>query len=104
MPTQIQYALMAAASYISTRPFDVNKFPIPEGWNINKALALPGGFEAASFKNGTELVISYAGTYPGSLPGTTNGTNSLGIPVDFVADLNLGLGYGSEQLLQAVQR
>lgn len=32
MPTQIQYALMAAASYISTRPFDVNKFPVPEGW------------------------------------------------------------------------
>ncbi len=29
MPTHIQYALMAAASYISTRPFDINKFPIP---------------------------------------------------------------------------
>lgn len=45
MPTTIQYALMAAASYISTRPFDVNKFPVPDGWNVTKALALPGGFE-----------------------------------------------------------
>ncbi len=103
MPTTIQYALMAAASYISTRPFDVNKFPMPEGWNVSKALALPGGFEAATFTNGTELVISYAGTYPGSLPGTTNTTNLLGLPIDFVADLGLGLGTGSDQLLQAVE-
>ena len=104
MPTTIQYALMAAGSYISTRPDAVNKFPTPAGWNINKALALPGGFEAATFTNGTELVISYAGTYPGVLPGTTNGAVLGGkVPVDFAADLDLGLGYGSEQLLQAVE-
>ncbi|MDO8971869.1 MAG: hypothetical protein Q7U74_14340, partial [Saprospiraceae bacterium] len=102
MPTTIQYALMAAASYISTRPFDVNKFPVPAGWNISKVHALPSGFEAATFKNGSELVISFAGTYPGVLPGTTNGS-SLGMPVDFIADLGLGLGTGSDQLLQAVE-
>ncbi len=102
MPTTIQYALMAAASYISTRPFDVNKFPVPAGWNISKVHALPSGFEAATFKNGSELVISFAGTYPGVLPGTTNGS-SLGMPVDFFADLGLGLGTGSDQLLQAVE-
>ena len=104
MPTQIQYALMAAASYISTRPFDINKFPVPKDWIENEAerRALPSGFEATTFKNGTELVISFAGTYPSSLPGTTNGT-SLGLPVDFVADIDLGVGYGSPQLLQAAQ-
>jgi hypothetical protein len=41
MPTTIQYALIAAASYISTRPFDINKFPVPDGWNIGKILTDP---------------------------------------------------------------
>ena len=31
MTTAIEYALMAGASYISTRA-DINKFPIPQGW------------------------------------------------------------------------
>ena len=90
---------MAAASYISTRP-DINKFPVPDGWSIGNKLVEPSGFEAATFTSGTELVISFAGTYPGKLLGPTN---SLGIPVDFVADLALGMGYSSEQLLQAAQ-
>ena len=31
MTTAIEYALVAGASYISTRD-DVNQFPIPQGW------------------------------------------------------------------------
>jgi VCBS repeat-containing protein len=95
---------MAAASYISTRPDAVNKFPAPEGWleKTETRRALQSGFEATTFASGNDLVISFAGTYPGVLPGTTNGT-ALGMPVDFVADLNLGLGVGSVQLLQAVE-
>jgi len=96
MPTSVQYALMAGASYISTRP-DVNQFPVPEGWNITKKEALPSGFEAATFINGgsiatsTEIVISYAGTGPGL-------TNS-----DWGANTGLATGYGSDQLLQAAE-
>ncbi len=33
MATAIQYALMAGASYISTRA-PINRFPIPEGWDV----------------------------------------------------------------------
>jgi len=70
MPTDIQYALMAGASYISTRP-EINQFPVPSGWTETKH-ANPedgSGFEAISFINGTtiatstEIVISFAGTY-----------------------------------------
>ena len=69
MATAIEYALMAGASYISTRD-DVNQFPIPQGWakvvNPDSYFRDPvSGFEAISFTNGTEIVISYAGTGPG---------------------------------------
>ena len=73
MATTIEYALMAGASYRDTRP-DVNKFPIPMGWNLvsRNPQDKTTGFEAASFGNGTdisastEIVISYAGTADGS--------------------------------------
>lgn len=64
----IDYALMAGGSYISSRPFDVNKFPIPSGW-LETRHANPqdgSGFEAVSFINGadiahsTDIVISFA--------------------------------------------
>lgn len=66
MTTPLDYALMAGASYISTRP-DINKFPTPQGWTSvidppyfkNDAT----GFEAITFTNGSEYVISFAGTY-----------------------------------------
>lgn len=45
-PTQIQYALMAVASYISTRPDAVNKFPAPDGCAIIENTNDPlSGFE-----------------------------------------------------------
>jgi len=63
MVTTIEYALMAGASYRDTRP-DVNKFPIPGGWNMVSRNPQDGssGFEAAVFQRGTEIVISFAGT------------------------------------------
>ena len=65
MTTAIEYALMAGASYISNRDV-VNQFPMPSGWS---AVTNPPhfkddatGFEAIAFTNGTDIVISFAGT------------------------------------------
>lgn len=93
MTTQVEYALMAGASYISTRA-SVNKFPTPNNWTKITAPDFYSrdpysGFEAISFTNGSEIVISYAGTDPGDLAG------------DVAADLALAAGYLSNQLRQA---
>jgi len=86
MVTDIDYAQMAGAAYVSNRS-KVNRFPIPAGWN---SLPLhptnPSGFEAVSFKRGNEIVISFAGT-----------NNKL----DWIANSGLATGFGSEQLYQA---
>ena len=94
MATTIEYALMAGASYISTRP-DINKFPIPQGW---VAVTIPPhfqddatGFEAISFQRGNEIVIAYAGTNPSDISG------------DIVANIGLATGVGSDQLRLAAQ-
>ncbi len=89
---EIDCALMAGDSYISTRP-DINKFPIPTGWakvtNPDSYFIDPStGFEAVSFIKGTEIVISYAGT---------------GTAIDWAANIGLATGYGSDQLLQAAE-
>ncbi|MDP2995813.1 MAG: DUF2974 domain-containing protein, partial [Anaerolineales bacterium] len=75
-------------AYRSTRA-DINRFPLPDGWAEMPLshLTLPGGFEAVSFTNGSEIVISYAGTGPGL--------------TDWDANSGLALGFGSEQLRQA---
>ena len=95
---EINYALMAGASYISTRA-EVNQFLAPSGWVGTKHENPPNssGFEAISFiRTGTtlatsnEIVISYAGTYDKSNP-------------DLLADLNLAQGVSNTQLLQAAQ-
>lgn len=104
MPTTVEYALMAGASYISTRA-DVNLFPIPQGWTkiidpTDSHANIPGsGFEAISFKNSltNEIVISFAGTGPGlfsTFPYLTE---------DWQTNLALGTGNESQQLLQAAQ-
>ncbi len=92
---EIDCALMAGASYISTRP-DINKFPIPEGWitvtNPDSHFNDPAtGFEAVSFKRGDDIVISFAGTYEKDLTG------------DWMANTGLATGFGSAQLLQAAE-
>lgn len=67
MATQFELdcALMAGASYFSTRA-DKNRFPIPNGWfevPISHGNDSATGFEASTFTNGMEIVISFAGTY-----------------------------------------
>ncbi|MBK9956585.1 MAG: hypothetical protein IPP18_16240 [Rhodocyclaceae bacterium] len=65
----------------------------PPGWDqlLDSHKADPtSGFEAISFRRGTEIVISYAGTYPKDVTG------------DIAADLALGAGGMSAQLTQAV--
>ncbi|MDD5613038.1 MAG: DUF2974 domain-containing protein, partial [Gallionella sp.] len=92
MATAIEYALMAGASYISTRS-DSNKFPAPQGWIENVELRKNdpvSGFEATYFTNGSEYVISFAGTYDQSA-------------ADLNADANLGAGTISDQLIQAAE-
>jgi hypothetical protein len=66
MTAAFEYALMAGASYISNRP-GINQLPIPYGWskkmNPDSYFKNPdSGFEAISFTNGSEIVISFAGT------------------------------------------
>lgn len=94
MTTAIEYALMAGASYISTRAV-VNQFPAPVGWVGTKHDNPPngGGFEAISFiRSGTtlatsnEIVISFAGT---------------GTAVDWWANVGGAFGVTSTQLQQA---
>lgn len=99
MTTIIDYALMAGDSYRTTRD-EINWLPVPQGWtpffpvpDPTTAEAFPtiSGFEAISFQRGTEIVISFAGTYNKDLLG------------DQAANFGLGSGVGSAQLLQAVE-
>ncbi|MHB1198395.1 MAG: alpha/beta hydrolase family protein [Polaromonas sp.] len=97
MITAIDYALMAGASYISTRASG-NQFPVPQGWtkvvNPDSYFRDPiTGFEAISFTNGTEIVISYAGTDPSA--GLLSG--------DWQTNFALINGNWSDQLLQAAE-
>ena len=65
MANAIEYALMAGASYISNRA-PIYRFPVPKDWNEVEKLRksdLISGFEATHFTNGTQVVISFAGTY-----------------------------------------
>lgn len=102
MPTAIEYALMAGASYITTRP-DINKFPVPQGWtpffpvpDPTTASVFPAtaGFEAVSFINSTEIVISYAGTDFSTLGGGGDWLRG---------NIPLALGNVSTQLEQAAE-
>jgi len=94
MISKIEYALMAGGSYISTRP-EINQFPIPfdaqQNWVGFNYQSLDTGFEAVSFTNGTDIVISFAGTDPAS-------------GNDLASDAILGLGVIPDvQLLQAAK-
>ena len=61
MTTAIEYALMAGASYISTRD-EINQFPAPDGWFGTRHDNLPSsGYEAISFvRTGTTKGVSFA--------------------------------------------
>ncbi len=98
MATDIEYALMAGHAYRTTRD-EINWIPAPDGWTpffpvpdptTAAAFSATDGFEAISFTNGTEIVISFAGTYDVSAG-------------DWAANFGLALGFGSDQLLQAAE-
>lgn len=103
MVSTIEYALMAGRAYQTTRSL-INQFPVVLGWleiahvpnNPNfPQFAGADGFESVAFKRGTEIVISFAGTNPNDSilpPGPDNTANIL-----------LGLGFSSEQLVQAAK-
>jgi hypothetical protein len=64
MATPLEYALMAANVYgnkESVRKLK-NTLPTPEGWTEISRRVLPSGFMASAYSNGSEIVISYAGT------------------------------------------
>lgn len=89
---EIDNALMAGLAYQSTRD-KINWFPAPSGWlefsHIpNSTYPTTLSFEASAFQNTTtgEIVISYAGT------------SQL---TDWLANVALGAGLGSDQLEQA---
>ena len=69
--TTSDYALMAGASYISSRG-QINRFPVPSGWLGVRYDIEPSGFEAITYINGTsigtstDVVISFAGTGKGA--------------------------------------
>ncbi|MEW6292449.1 MAG: hypothetical protein AB1544_03980 [Pseudomonadota bacterium] len=98
MTTEIEYALMAGHAYRTTRD-EINWIPAPQGWTPFFPVPDPttasdfqatDGFEAVSFTNGTEIVISFAGTNPLELGDWTSG------------NVPLATGWGGGQLNQAV--
>lgn len=96
MTSAVEYALMAGASYISSRD-PLNQFPTPLDWLATRHDNPQdgSGFEAISFINGTtianstDIVISFAGTDPSDIKG------------DIAADLTLAAGTLSDQLKHA---
>ena len=65
--SEIDYALMAGVSYRSNRDPN-NRFPLPQNWSyVSRIPPKSSGFEAATFTNGSEVVISIANIKGGSL-------------------------------------
>lgn len=89
---EINYSIMAGRAYETNRNQN-NWFPVPDGWTEffhvpNDTYPTSSGFEAVSFTNGSEIVISFAGTDFKSTD-------------DIATDIGLAMGWGSTQLLQA---
>ena len=81
---QIDCALMSGAVYVSNRNI-LNQLPSPVGWVSDNYVSLDNGFEAVSFAQGSNIVISFAGTEPTSW-------------ADWFANGGLAFGLGSKQL------
>lgn len=62
MANAIEYALMAGASYLSTRS-DINKFPVPQGW---VAVTNPPHFKTTG--DGAQLILSRVNNPKGTEP------------------------------------
>lgn len=72
---EIDCALMAGDAYYSNRD-PINRFPIPQGWTERTEYRTrndSSGFEAATFQNSTNIVISFAGTNPLEIGDWTQG-------------------------------
>ncbi len=84
---EIDCALMAGSAYQSTTN-SINQFPVPSGWTEvpGSHQVKPSSFEATTFTNGNQLVISFAGTAQG---------------VDWLANSGLATGLGADQLKDA---
>jgi Ca2+-binding RTX toxin-like protein len=91
MPTILEYALLAGDSYFDSRTA-ANRLPTPQNWTQISSYPTDStsGFEASAFQSGTQIVISYAGTYDQDIN-------------DKLANIGLAAGTGSAQLLQAVE-
>lgn len=89
MTSTIEYAMLAGASYYDTRA-TANRFPLPQNWSVVSRISesAKSGFEASAFTNGTNIVISFAGTGPS-------------LNADWIANFNLTLGTWSDQLGEA---
>ncbi|MBI1285334.1 MAG: hypothetical protein GC183_13535 [Thiobacillus sp.] len=96
MTIKIEYALLAGASYYDTRK-EENRLPLPENWRYLSRIQQDPitGFEASAFQRGTEIVISFAGTYD-------KPANPFANP-DLQADIDLASGRLSTQLKQAAE-
>ena len=99
MTSTVEYAQMAGHAYRTTRD-EINWLPSPRRWTpyfpvpdfaTTAVFPVSAGFEAISFQRGSEIVISYAGTYLKDIAG------------DQAANFGLGVGVGSAQLLQATE-
>lgn len=66
MTTDIEYALLAGASYYDTRT-EISRFPSPQNWSYVSRIQQDATtrFEASAFQQGTEIVISYANPIKG---------------------------------------
>lgn len=90
-PSEVDYALLAGAVYVSNRN-SINQLPAPPGWTkLTYESLSSSGFEAASFTDSdrSQIVIAFAGTNPTSLE-------------DWLNNIELGAGIASTQLEQAV--
>ena len=56
MTTEIDYALLAGASYYDTRT-DINRFPVPQEWSVisRSPQNASSGFEASTYKKDNEV-------------------------------------------------
>ena len=89
MATELEYGQLSNRVYKRT---DANRTPVPQGWTEVKWLAdaALSGFSAGVYKKGNEIVISLTGTNEAKA-------------VDFlVANVPLGLGATSSQVIEAM--
>lgn len=100
MPTDIQFAALANASYRDTRNEQLNLPIIPPGWTqLDRTMfglppgPSPSGFSAEVFQKGNEIVIAYQGT--NGDPFTKD------FVLDAISDVKLGIGWAEKQMKEA---